>query len=287
MKKTGYVPVGDRGTPATLSVKDEQEKMAKEIPPRARFLRHLVAAKGWQLGEFIRAMEETRVIQKDTLPQPTVRRWYSEGPPKGGPNHRAMLRALGIADKSEEQAMLQGRQPWKPKGRSDLLGWLRQAEPSTDNVSLRVLEQRGIRPVPNVDPDLPRLHEGYLVQVVLGLAAPCFVLVFNHSHGDGTLWLLSSPGLAAAMPLVPEAGVACLPIPTPGAFSPPAYPVGGPEGRNDIYAVLMRSPLPDPLGFADAAERPLFNQELETLGESLLNHEDAVTEVRRFAYLVE
>lgn len=259
-----------------------------QTTPQAQFLRHLIATKGWQIGEFIRAMEETDHVKAGTLPRPTVRRWYFAGPPKSGRNHRAMLAALSIAEGSREQAILQGRQPWKPEERPNLLEWLRQAAPGTGEMSLRVVEDRGIRPVPNSDLDLPRLHEGGMVQVVLGLAEPCFALLFNHSHGDAALWLLLLSGSAAATPLVPKAGVAILPVPTPGVLPPvTAYPIGGPKGRNDIYAVFMRSPLPDAFEFADIAERPLFSQEMEALGKSLRTHEDAVTDVRRFAYLVE
>lgn len=260
------------------------------VKSRASFLRQLVAVKGWQLGEFIRAMEQTGHVGKGVLSRSTVQNWYFEGPPKGGPNHRAMLAALGIAEGSDEQARLQGRQPWHSEGHPDLLGWLRQADPGIGGISLRLVGERGIRPIPEGDEELPGIPERGMVQIVLGLAAPCFALVLNHSRVDGTLWVLMPSGLAPDGHLIPEAraGIVCLPVPTPGVLRPAAaYPIGGPKGRNDLYAVLMRAPLPVALSFADTSERALVAQEINALGEALRAHEDAVTEVRRFAYLVE
>lgn len=258
---------------------------------RGEYLRRLLLGKGWQVKQLVAAMEATGKVAKEEVSDGRVRGWLSDGPPKAGPRHQALLEALGIGEGSREQAILQGLLPaappdFPPQAPLDLVGWLRRLPQAEAGIELAQVDARGLRPLAPADGEAALyLPEGGQVQIRLFLDARRFAVVLNHSRPDGALFLLLPTPREPDGRLVPEGGQATLP-PSPDAKVAIGYPVGGPKGVNDLYVLLLQEPLPAIGWLAEAEKRALTPQEAQALGAMLDVHRMQLTELRHVAYQV-
>lgn len=258
--------------------------------PAGRYLWELRRRKGWSNRELLRQLAATGLVAPGT--EATLSKWYREGPPQTGCRLQAIAEVFGITPGSIEHRYLLGDLPWsvdaeRVGGAPDLLNWCRQHCALTNGLSLHLVADRGLRPVPtDADNDDGRLQVpiGSRAQVEIMGKGPCHLLVLNYSYPDGTTHILTTTHhRLAGLQAIGEGR---------GIFLPEAgtrdrvFTIEGPEGANDLF-VLVSPVAMDTLSWLGAiGGRALLLRELEQLALALMRQAETFSEMLYLGYRV-